>query len=201
MPVIKKLLPVYVVILAIASVALLAGSCGDPDSPQKGADGQYQNRAADGTSETVAATKETVAESKVKGTMYETDKFSILVPDGWETKDLSNEGAVAVVITKGEDLMQLVVYLDPYYSAEYPDAKAYSKYLIENTMDQQSGTAIEEVTMFDTTFFKTSFTANGMDQTSFAGDKNGKVVNIIMGGKDHQNNVEIKAMMDSIKFK
>ena len=58
-------------------------------------------------------------------------KFSILVPDGWETKDLSTEGAVAVMITKGEDLMQLAVYIGPYYTDKYPDtasALAYSKY-------------------------------------------------------------------------
>ena len=73
--------------------------------------------------------------------------------------------------------------------------------MIENIIEQQNGTAIGEVKMFDVTFFKTSFTTNGMYQTSFAGDKNGEVVNIIMGGKDHQNTVEIKAMQESIKFK
>jgi hypothetical protein len=46
--------------------------------------------------------------------------------------------------------------------------------------------------MFDVPFFKTSFTADPYgDQTSFAGNKNGEVVNIIMAGKDYQNNVEI----------
>jgi len=186
---IKKWLPVLIVIIAIASMASMAGC------------EKRQERGAVKASETVAAAKETVAASKVKGAVYETNKFSILVPDGWVTKDLSNDGAVAVMITKGEDLMQLAVYLDPYYTADYPDAKAYSKYLINNTMDQQKGTAIEEVKMFDANFFKTTFTANGMYQTSFAGDKNGEVVNIIMGGEDHKNNVEIKAMLESIKFK
>jgi hypothetical protein len=100
--------------------------------------------------------------------------------------------------------MQLGVYLAPYYTDKYPETAAaedYSKYLIENTIEQQNGTAIGEVKMFDVTFFKTSFTANGMDQTSFAGEKNGKAFNIIMGGKDHQNNVEINAILESIKFK
>jgi len=156
------------------------------------------------TSETIAAAEETVAESMVKGAIYETEMFSILVPDWWETKDLSTEGAVAVVITKGEDHMQLGVYLAPYYTDKYPDtatAEAYSKDLIENTVEQQNGTAVEEVTMFDVTFFKTSFTANGMYQTSFAGEKNGKAFSIITDGKDHQDNEEIKAMLESIEFK
>jgi len=204
---IKKWLPVLVMILAIPFT--VASYCGDGNTPNKfiSEDSkpnrpiEEQSKIVVKTTETVAAVKETVAESKVKGTTYETDKFSILVPDGWVTKDLTNDGAIAVMVTKGEDLMQLVVYLNPYYTADYPDAKAYSKYLIDNTIEQQNGTAIKEVKMFDVTFFKTSFTANGMEQTSFAGDKNGEVVNIIMGGKDNQNNVEIKAMLDSIKFK
>ena len=194
MSVIKKWLPVLIVFIAVASMGALF-ECGGKQTEMG------QTRSEVKTSETVAAAKETMAASKVKGVIYETEKFSILVPDGWETKDLSNDGAVAVMITKGEDLMQIAVYLDPYYTADYPDAKAYSKYLIKNTIDQQKGTAIEEVTMFDANFFKTTFTANGMYQTSFAGDKNGEVVNIIMGGEDHNNNVEIKAMLESIKFK
>jgi hypothetical protein len=198
MSVIKKLLPVLIVFIAIASMGALF-EC-ERDAPRA----LGQTRSEVKTSETVAAAKETVAESKVKGVIYETELFSILVPDGWVTKDLSTEGAIAVVITKGEDLMQLAVYISPYYTDKYPDTAAaedYSKYLIENTVEQQNGTAIGEVKMFDVTFFKTSFTANGMDQTSFAGDKNGEVVNIIMGGKDHQNNAELKAMQESIKFK
>ena len=191
---VKKWLLVLVVILVIGSMGALFECSGKQTE-------MGQTRSEVKTSETAPATKETVTESNVKGTIYETDKFSILVSNGWETKDLSSEGAVAVVITKGEDLMQLVVYLNPDFTAQYPDALAYSKYLIDNTIEQQNGTGIEEVTMFDAKFFKTSFTANGMYQTSFAGNKNEEVVNIIMGGKDQQNNVEIKAMLDSIKFK
>ena len=197
MSVLKKWSPVLIVFIAIVSMAPM-DSCGAEYEELSQTRGEVK------ASETVAAVKETMAASKVKGVMYETEMFSILVPDGWETKDLSSEGAVAVMITKVDDLMQLGGYLAPYYTDKYPEtvaAEDYSKYLIENTIEQQNGTAIGEVKMFDVTFFTTSFTANGMDQTSFAGDKNGEVVNIIMGGKDHQNNAEIKAMQESIKFK
>ena len=189
---IKKWLPVLIVFIAIASMAFPA--CSDPKE-------MGQTRGEVKTSQTVAAAKETVAASKVKGAIYETDKFSILVPDGWVTKDLSVEGIVAVAITKGEYLMQLAVYLNPDFTAQHPDALAYSKYLMENSIEQENGTPIEEVTMFDSKFYKTTFTADGMDKTGFIGDKNGEVVAIVTGGKDHQNNMEIKAMLDSIKFK
>ena len=156
-------------------------------------------------SETVAAAKETVAESKVKGTIYETDKFSILVPDGWVTEglsaedfaaeDLAAEGGVGVSITKDKDSMMLSVLGD------IPDAATFSKEQVEENAELLNGTALEEVTMFGIKFFKTSYTLDGMDQTVFYGDRNGDVVIISMAGKDNQNNVEIKAMLDSIKFK
>src|SRR5665811_1614721 len=109
MPVIKKWFLVAVMILAIASMALMPGCWGgnyEPHNPPIIYE-QSQEKSEVKASETVAAVKETMAASKVKGVMYETEMFSILVPDGWETKDLSSEGAVAVMITKGDDLMQL----------------------------------------------------------------------------------------------
>ncbi len=154
--------------------------------------------------ETVAAVKETVAESKVKGTIYETDKFSILVPDGWVTEglsaedfamvDLAAEGGVGVWITKDKDVLILSVL------GGIPDAATFSKKQVEENAELLNGTAVEEVTMFGIKFFKTIYTLDG-DQTVFYGDRNGDVVMISMSGKDYQNNVEIKAMLDSIKFK
>jgi len=153
----------------------------------------------------VAAAKETVAASKVKGVIYETELFSILVPDGWVTEDVSAEdlaaedlaaeGSIGVVITKDKDVMQLSVLVD------IPDAATFSKQQVELVVKGLNGTALEEVTMFGIKFFNTSYTLDGKDQTIFYGDRNGDVVIIAMAGKDHQNNVEIKAMLDSIKFK
>jgi len=196
MSTVKKWLLVLIVIIAIASMAFPA--CSDPKE-------MGQTRGEVKASETVAAAKETVAESKVKGTIYETDKFSILVPDGWVTEDVSAEdlaaedlaaeGSVGVLITKDKDSMMLSVLVD------IPDAATFSKEQVEGIIKILNGTAIEEVTMFGIKFFKTSDTVDGRDQTVFYGDRNGDVVIIAMTGKDHQNNVAIKAMLDSIKFK
>jgi len=156
------------------------------------------------TRETVAAVKETVAESKVKGTIYETELFSILVPDGWITEELSAEdfagagaaeGSVGVWITKDKDSMILSVLLD------IPDAATFSKEMIEGNIELLNGTALGEVTMLGIKFFGESHTSDGDYQTVYYGDRNGDVVIISMVGKDHENNVEIKAMLDSIKFK
>src|SRR5665647_355902 len=103
MSAIKKWLPVLVVILAIASMGALFG-CNEESNARA------QERSEVKASETAPATKEIAAESKVKGTIYETELFSILVPDGWVTEGLSTEdlpsgdvaaeGSVGVWITK-----------------------------------------------------------------------------------------------------
>ena len=67
--------------------------------------------------------------------------------------------------------------------------------------EQQNGTPVEEVTMFGAKFFQTTGIVGGKDTTSAWGLTNGLAVNLVMIGKDHPNNVEIKAMLDSIKFK
>ena len=198
MSVIKKLLPVLIVFIAISSMGALFECSGKQTE-------MGQTRSEVKASETVAAAKETVAESKVKGTIYETDKFSILVPDGWVTEDVSAEdlaakdlaakGSVGVLITKDKDSMMLSVLVG------IPDAATFSKEQVEGIIKILNGTAIEEVTMFGIKFFKTSDTVDGSDQTVFYGDRNGDVVIIAMGGKDNQNNAALKAMLNSIKFK
>ena len=196
MSTVKKWLLVYVVILAIAVMGTLSGCWVEPIAPI----GQGQQRGEVKASETVAAAKETVAESKVKGTMYETELFSILVPDGWVTEglsaeDLAAEGSVGVWITKDKDSMILSVLLG------IPDAATFSKKAIEGNIELFNGTALGEVTMLGIKFFGESHTYDGDYQSDYYGDRNGDVVMIAMVGKDHQNNVEIKAMLDSIKFK
>lgn len=194
---VKKWLLAFVVILTIASMGAY-DSCGAEYGEMS------QTRGEEKAGETVAAAKETVAESKVKGVMYETELFSILVPDGWITEELSAEdfagagaaeGSVGVWITKDKDSMILSVLLD------IPDAATFSKEMIEGNIELLNGTALGEVTMLGIKFFGESHTSDGDYQTVYYGDRNGDVVIISMVGKDHENNVEIKAMLDSIKFK
>jgi hypothetical protein len=86
------------------------------------------------------------------------------------------------------------------YTAAYPDAEAYGRSVADNTREQNGGTALEEVTMLDTAFFLTRVTADGKDQTVFVGARDGRVVRIVMAGKDNQENPELRAMLGSITF-
>jgi hypothetical protein len=221
MSVLKKWLPVLVVILAIVSMVFGTGCEGGSNNAEapnvvdwvKETDPKLQGQtkievktveATTAAKETEAEAQETAAKSNIKGVMYETEKFSILVPDGWEAKDVSNAGGGAeVVITKDNDAMQLSVIGEPEeYTEDIPDAATFCKKQIEHMAKGLNGTAPEEITMFGIKFFKTTYTLNGSDQTIFYGDINGgDIVKMLMAGKDHQNNVEIKAIMESIKFK
>jgi hypothetical protein len=179
---VKKWLLVLVVILTIASMVFMAG-CGKQTE-------MGQTRSEVKASETVAAVKETVAATKVNGVIYEADKFSILQPDGWKAEKVSD----GVSFNKGDDSV----------AVEFGDGTGftddYLKKLTETLAKQKNGTPVEEVT-FGAKFFLTRFTTEGIDMTEGWGLTNGEVVSLVMTGKDHPNNVEIKAMLESLKFK
>jgi hypothetical protein len=183
MSIIKKWSFVVVAIIAIASMAFMAG-CG-------GSKSESASSTASGGSES----KETVAESNVKGNIYETDKFSILLPDGWETTDL--EPGVLIKPSNEEDRFIMVqVNRNNVTEAEI---KAEVEELIKT---KPAFAPLTEVTMLGIKFFKISGIAeNGSEQTAYAGVRNGEKVAIVMGGKDHQNDKTLKAMLESIKFK
>jgi len=189
MSLIKKVALIVGVITVLAMMALMT-ACGGGAKTE--ATTAKASEAAETTAAKASEAAETTAaaESNVAGETYEIDKFSILVPTGWEKMDIPG----GVQIYKGNDIMQVSVSGSNVTEAE-------DKALLEGMSKQYSGTALEEVAMFEMKFFKTSFTANGSDQTMYSGVRNGEQVKIQMAGKDHQNNEAIKAMFASIKLK
>jgi hypothetical protein len=184
MSIIKKWSFVVVMIVAIASMVFMAG-CG-------GSKLESTSSTASGGSETA---KETVAESKVNGKTYETEKFSILVPDGWETTDM--EPGVLIKPSNEEDRF-IIVQVNRNNVTE-AEIKAEVEELIKT---KPAFAPLTEVTMLGIKFFKISGIAeNGSEQTAYAGVRNGEKVAIVIGGKDHQNDKTLKAMLESIKFK
>ena len=184
MSAIKKWLPVFIVFIAIASMGALF-ECGGKEPIAL-----YQTRDEVKPTETTAAATETIAASKVNGVIYEADKFSILQPDGWKAEEVSD----GVFFNKGDDSV----------AVEFGDGTGftddYLKKLTETLAKQKNGTPVEEVT-FGAKFFLTRFTTEGIDMTEGWGLTNGEVVSLVMTGKDHPNNVEIKTMLESLKFK
>ncbi len=171
----KKIILIVAVIAIIASMSLIT-ACGGSKTEAK---------ADSASGETAAAQK-----AEVAGEKFDTEKFSILVPSGWEKMDISG----GVQIYKGNDIMQVVV-------TGVNVTEADDKAGLESLKEQYSGTELEEVSMLGVKFYKTSFTANGVDQTIYSGVRNGEQVKIQMAGKDHANNEAILAMFESITLK
>ena len=171
----KKIILIVAVIAIIASMSLIT-ACGGSKTEAK--------------AESASGQTEASQKAEVAGEKYDTEKFSILVPSGWEKMDITG----GVQIYKGNDVMQVAVVGSNVTEEE-------DKALTEGTKEQYGGTELEEVTMFGVKFYKTSFTYSGVDQTIYSGVKNGEQVKIQMAGKDHANNEAIIAMLESITLK
>jgi hypothetical protein len=170
---VKKWCFFIVVIVAITSMFLMAG--------------------CEEAKETVAESKVTVAESIVKGEIYENSKFSIPVPDGWI---ITYKTENSVWLNTKDEVFGMIIEISRNNVTE-----AEIKSEVETLIKSKNGTPLEEVTILGIKFFKTSVLDGSLDQSAFVGVRNGERVSIVLAGKDHKNNNEMKAMMESIKFK
>jgi hypothetical protein len=143
--------------------------------------------------ETVTESKVTAAESTLKGETYENSKFSITVPAGWVITYKTDN---SVWLNTKDEVFGIIVEISRSNVTE-ADIKAE----VEELIKSKNGTPLEEVTALGLKFFETSVIDGSLDQTAYVGVRNGERVSIILAGKDHKNNNEMKAMMESIKFK
>jgi hypothetical protein len=176
----KRIAKLFLIAICIVTMVAIVGAftaCGGGD-------------AKSGTvpKEEGAEVAETAAE--VKGTAAETDKFSMIVADGWEKMDITG----GFQIYKGNDIIQVTV-------SGMNVTEDEDKSLLENMASQYDGTALEEVNMLGVKFYKTSFTYSGVEQTIYSGVKDGEQVKIQLAGKDHMNNADIMTMFESIALK
>ena len=174
---VKKWSFILVVIVAISCMFLIAGC---EEAKETAADAKE-------------AAEVTVAESTLKGEVYENSKFSITVPGGWI---ISYKTDNSVWLNTEDEVFGIIVEISRNNVAE-----ADIKSEVEELIKSKNGTPLEEVTILGVKFFKTSVIDGSLDQTAYVGVRNGERVSIVLAGKGHQNNAEMKAMMGSIKFK
>ena len=174
---VKKWSFILVVIVAISGMFLIAGC---EEAKETAADAKE-------------AAEVTVAESTLKGEVYENSKFSITVADGWI---ISYKTDNSVWLNTEDEVFGIIVEISRNNVTE-----ADIKSEVEELIKSKNGTPLEEVTILGVKFFKTSVIDGSLDQTAYIGVRNGERVSIVLAGKGHQNNVEMKAMMGSIKFK
>ena len=177
---VKKWCFVVATIIAIAGMFLMAGC-------------EEAKETVAETKVTAAEAKETVAESMIKGETYENSKFSITVPEGWV---IAYKTESSVWLNTKDEVFGIIVEISRNNVTE-----AEIKAEVEELIKSKNGTPLEEVTMLGVKFFITSVVDGSLDQTAYLGVRNGERVSIVLAGKDHKNNDEMKAMMESIKFK
>jgi hypothetical protein len=184
---VKKWCFIVVAIVAIACMFLMAGC-------------EEAKETVVDTKETVVESKEIVTESKVtlaestiKGEIYENSKFSITVPDGWI---ISYKTDNSVWLNTKDEVFGMIIEI-----SRNDVTEADIKSEVEELIKSKNGTPLEESMMLGIKFFDTSVIDGSLDQTAYIGVRNGERVSIVLAGKDHKNNDEMKAMMESIKFK
>jgi hypothetical protein len=202
MNLIKKWLSVIVAIAAICFLIFMAGCTNYEDwkaaDPGKASAETAENieKSKDTTveaKETAAEAKDTAAEAKISGEIYENAKFSVTVPDGWI---ISYKTENSVWLNTGDEVFGMIIEVSGSNMTE-----SAIKTEAEELIKSKNGTPLEEVTALGIKFFKTNVVDGTLDQTAYLGVRNGEKVAIILAGKGHQNNSEMKAMMESIKFK
>lgn len=123
----------------------------------------------------------------IKGETVETDHFTMTVATGYNKMDISG----GIQAYQGSNAIEVWVRPST-QNAEEEAGKFAADY---------DGTDPEQVELFGLTFYTTTFTASGYDQTKYVAISDGNRIEIGITGADHENNKELQGMLNSISFK
>lgn len=126
----------------------------------------------------------------IEGSTFDAPGFTIVVPNGWESVKIDG----GVQMYKGSDIVQ--VYIRGYNMTAGED-----KGQTESNSKRYSGTKPEQIDIFGMKFWKTTYTAASVYQTSYLSMKNGQLVSVQIAGPDHGTNETIKGILNTLKFK
>ena len=124
---------------------------------------------------------------KISGEDFVADHFTMTVVKGYNKMDISG----GVQAYQGTNVIE--VWVRPSTQDALEEAKKFA--------DQYSGTSPEEVELFGSDFYVTTFTAAGTSQTKYIAVDNGNRIEIGIAGEDHANNADLQGMLNSIRFK
>lgn len=179
----KKFLVLFVIFMMLAT--LVIGCANDEDS------GAGETKDPDEVSETENGATEEPAAEAIAGEKYETDNFSIVVPDGWEVMDV--EGGVQLYKMSGE-------VFEVHFRGS-GQSEGHVEQQTEFTAENYEGTTPEEVDLLGKRFWTTSYTAAGVPQVSYITIENGVMISVKYGGPDYQDNPDFEGILNSIVFK
>ncbi|MFH1513066.1 MAG: hypothetical protein ABIG45_06900 [Bacillota bacterium] len=141
-----------------------------------------------------AATTAPAAEAApqaLAGVTFEAEKFSVTVPEGWES--MAVDGGVQLYKMSGE-------IIEVHFRGENQTDDS-AKQQAESNASAYSGTTPAEVTLLGKTFWATTFTAAGVEQTSYLRIENGVLLSIKCAKGNYETTPEYAAIIDSIVFK
>ena len=131
------------------------------------------------------------AASAPAGETFETDDFSLAVPDGWEVMEV--DGGVQLYQMSGE---VFEVHFRG-YNMNGEEAEQQVKSMAE----QYDGTTPKEMELLDKRFWTTEFTASGVPQVTNLCIEDGVMISVKYGGPDYDTNPDFSMILDSIVFK
>lgn len=144
-------------------------------------------------STTPAATAPPAAEvtpQALAGETFTADKFTITVPEGWES--MAVDGGVQLYKMSGE-------IIEVHFRGENQSEDS-AKQQAQSNASAYSGTEPAEVTLLGKTFWTTTFTASGVEQTSYLRIENGVLLSIKCAKGNYETTPEYAAILDSIVF-
>ena len=141
------------------------------------------------TAEDPSSTEDT--EDVIEGDTYETDDFSVAIPEGWEVLEL--DGGVQFYKETGE-VFEIVF-------SGYNLYEAYAMEQVQTLADKYDGTLPEEAVLFGRTFWMTSLTSSSTLQDVYICIKDGVMISVKYGGPDYENDPTFQEILDSVELK
>lgn len=156
-----------------------------------GCSGNTNTSKPDSTPDTAADSNETTSSeiTLLEGDSHKYDKFSITAPEGWETMDV--QGGIQLYKMSGE-------IIEVHFRGEN-QTEDHAKQQAESLASQYSGTTPTETELLGKTFWTTTFTASGVEQTSYLRMEDGVLLSIKCA-KGNYETPEYAAIIESIVF-
>lgn len=179
---------IFITCILLASMLCACTGASGVDASGAGQADEKSNDAS--TTTTMENTKDT-SSSLVNGDMFETDRFSLTVPEGWERYDI--DGGVQLYKPSGEII--------EVYVRGYNQSDDWARQQAVNMAEQYGGTEPRQVERWGKLFWNTAFTAADIPQASYLCIENGETLAVKVAGPDYENDAETQGILESIQFK
>lgn len=171
--------------IIILTVALLVGCGGGSNAP-----------AAD--SEEKPGDSHATRNDAGKGTVFENDFFSAVIPDGWTVFDDSKVRMMRIYPEGDTSIFAPTLHLKFEGNGNWggtPEAA------IQEMVERYSGSDPEKTVINGLEYVRTTYEHSGSNQTMLVAKKNGNKITLTLVGRDYESNPDLAEILDSISIK